>query len=70
MLEQSTGRGGGHVRHILGEGLLGCFDENIDVVRRERDVRIELAQLLEERGDFAAAGVARSDPERAQEREF
>src|SRR5882757_3747960 len=43
LVEQSTGRSGGHVRHILGERLVRCFDENRGIVRREGNVRIEVA---------------------------
>src|SRR5882672_2353130 len=70
MMERSAGRSGARVRYILGERLFRRLDEDMDVVRREREVRIEFEQLANERGDLAAARVARSDPERAQEGQF
>ena len=41
MMERSPGRSGARVRHILGERLLRRLDEDMDVVRREREVRIK-----------------------------
>ena len=40
------------------------------ILRREREVRIEFQQLVNEPRDLTAASVARFDPERAQERQF
>jgi hypothetical protein len=37
------------VRDILGEGLFRRLDENLNIVRREREVRIEFEQLLNQR---------------------
>src|SRR6266851_10450357 len=70
MMERSPGRSRTRVRYILGERLFRRLDEDMDVVRREREVRVEFEQLAKERGDLAAARVARFDPERAQERQL
>src|SRR6266478_674378 len=70
MMEHSPGRRGVRVRHILGERLFRRLDEDTGLVRREREVRVEFEQLPKECGDLAAASVARSDPERGQERQF
>jgi hypothetical protein len=67
MMGRSPGRGGARVRHILGERLFRRLDEDVDIVRCEREVRIEFEQLVKQRGDLAAASVARPDPKRAQE---
>src|SRR6267154_5878377 len=64
MMDRSPGRSGARVRHVLGERLFRRLDEDMDIVRREREVRIECEQLMKERGDLAAASVARCDPER------
>ena len=58
MMERSPGRSGARVRHILGEGLFRRLDEDMDIVRREREVRIECQQLVKEPRDLTAAGVA------------
>src|SRR6266850_3005768 len=55
VMDCSPGRSGARVRNILGESLLRRLDEDMDIVSREREVRIELEQLLNERGDLAAA---------------
>src|SRR4029077_8353227 len=70
MMNRSPGRSGARVRHILGKGLSRRIDENTNIVRCEREVRIEFEQLLKERGDLPAATVARFDPQRAQERQL
>jgi hypothetical protein len=62
MMGRSPGRSGACVRHILGERLFRRLDEDVDIVLCEREVRIELEQVVKERGDFAAATVARFDP--------
>src|SRR5438128_7590503 len=41
MMERSAGRSGARVRYIFGERLLRRLDQDIDVVRRECEVRIE-----------------------------
>ena len=46
------------------------LDQDSGIMRREREVRIDFEQLANECGNLAAAGVARLDPERAQERQF
>src|SRR4029077_5527901 len=70
LVEHSPGRSSARVGHILGEGLFRRLDEDMNVARREREVRIELEQLVKEPRDLTAARVASSDPERAQERQF
>jgi len=67
MMDRSPGRSGARVRHILGERLFRRLDEDMNIVRREREVWIGFEQLVNERGDLAAATVAGCDPERAQE---
>ena len=67
-MKGSSGRSGARVNYILGERLFRRVDEDTDVVRRELEVRIELEQVLKERGDLVTARVARLDAERAQER--
>src|SRR6185295_2588371 len=45
MMKNTPGRSGARVRHILGECLFRGINENTSIVRREREVRIELKQL-------------------------
>src|SRR5580765_1300470 len=67
---RSAGRSGTRMRDILGEGLFRRLNQNPNIVRREREVRIEFEQLLNQCGNLATAPVARLDTERAQERQF
>ena len=41
IVERSPGGSSARVRYILGEGPFRRFDEDMDIVRREREVRIE-----------------------------
>jgi hypothetical protein len=70
LMEHSVGRGRARVYYILGERLVRRLDEDMDVVRCERKIRVEFEQLAKKRGDFTAARVAGFNSERAQEREF
>src|SRR4029077_2143240 len=58
------------VRDILGEGFFRRLNEYLNIVRREREVRIEFEQLLKQRGNLAAPPVARLNAEGAQERQL
>jgi hypothetical protein len=69
-MERSAGRSSAPVPHILGERFFRRLDEDMGILRREREVRIEFQQLVNEPRDLTAASVARFDPERAQERQF
>jgi len=46
-VERSAGGSGARVRNILGERLFRRLDEDANIVRRERKVRIEFEQLVE-----------------------
>ena len=77
LMESSPGRSGARVRHILGERLFRRLDEDVDIVRGEREVRIEFEQSLKQGGDLdggrysevrprASAGTAARTPRRPQ----
>src|SRR5258705_7882756 len=58
VMDRAPSLSGARVRHVLGERLFRRRDEDMDIVRREREVRIEFEKLLKQRADLAAASVA------------
>src|SRR6267378_3931370 len=68
MMGRSPGRSGAPAPYIFGERLVRRLDQDAGIIGREREVRIDFEQLVNKRANLAAAGVARFDAKRAQER--
>src|SRR5271170_1713918 len=70
MTQFSTPRNDTRVRHVLGECIVGRVHLDIDLIRRDLKVGIEVQELKNRRGDIGAPSVARFGASGAQEGYF